>query len=202
MPTNSAPELLSPSRSPATPAKPPPAFAAIAAIIAIPDVDCGSGGMSCVVDVYDFGIRNATRVETRRPNAPARRKNCRHPQTRRSRSACHLRESSSDISGRKISPSTGCGAVSGCCLAAVSVTSPFLSALPFHTFYLTLTSRIAARSSIRPKLQGLTLAVRPGLGNSTSHTALPRTASLWYPTKNQLSGLHRSRCLPAGDTEC
>ena len=51
MPIKSAPELLSPSRSPAKPAKPPPDLAAIAAIMAMPEVDCGSGGMSCVVEV-------------------------------------------------------------------------------------------------------------------------------------------------------
>ena len=52
----------------------PPPFAASAAIIAIPEVDCGSGGISCVVAVYDFGIKKAKSVETSRPAAAARKK--------------------------------------------------------------------------------------------------------------------------------
>src|SRR6267143_4907014 len=68
-------------------------------------------------------MRNATRVETRRPIAPARKKNRRRPQSRRNLSACHSRVSSSGTSGSEASPITGNGAVSGWCLVAVCVTS-------------------------------------------------------------------------------
>src|SRR5260370_2693381 len=130
-PIKSAPELFMPSKSPAVAPRPPPAFAAIAAIIAMRDVDWVSGGINWVVDVYCLGIKNGPRVDESRPIAAARRNDRRPPQSKRSRAACHSRESSSGTSGSGSSPGTGCSATSGCVLVAVCVTP-----LPFfaHSF--------------------------------------------------------------------
>ena len=64
---NSAPELLSPSRSVDTPSIAPPVLAESAASIAAPDADWVSGGISCVVDSYLTGSRNASRAPAMRP---------------------------------------------------------------------------------------------------------------------------------------
>src|SRR5260370_31419667 len=92
-PIKSAPDLFMPSKSPAMDSRPPPAFAAIAAIIAMPDVDCVSGGINWVVDVYCLGIKNATRVDESRPIAAARRNDPRPPQSKRHPAARHSRQS-------------------------------------------------------------------------------------------------------------
>src|SRR6202790_3115243 len=124
-PINSAPELFTPSNSPATDHR-PPTFDAMAAIIAMLEEDSVSGGMSCAGDVKDLGIKNATSVEATRPSTTARRNKRRCSHSKRSRSACHSRESWLGISASKTSPTTGSGAVSGCCLVAVCVTSSLL----------------------------------------------------------------------------
>jgi len=87
--------------------------------------DCASGGMTCAVDPKNLGIKKATSVEATRPSAPVRRKTQQCLQNKRSCCACHSRESLTGVSISKTTPSTFCNVVSGCCLVAVCVTSPF-----------------------------------------------------------------------------
>ena len=118
----------------------------------MPDVDSVSGGISCVVEVYCFGIQKATTVDTIKPIEIARRKNPRRPQSKRSCSACHSCDSSSGTSGSETSPTTG-GAASGCDLVAVCIIS-FMTSQNWNKTKNPLSMLIAStrleQSPIRP----------------------------------------------------
>ena len=110
---NSAPEFFTPSKSPATDPKPPPAFPVKAASMAIPEFDWPSGGINCVVDSYLFGMRNASRVPASKPLAAARPRAVRASHNNRSRCTKAPRFCGRGALRGGASPEPGYGGASG-----------------------------------------------------------------------------------------